>query len=56
MAHQQDLVDVLGSFTPRIVRMHAGGEQVGITVAKPFVMLIWRPPAEAAWLTVGGLL
>ena len=25
MAHQQDLVDVLGSFTPRIVRMDAGG-------------------------------
>jgi tRNA-splicing ligase RtcB len=24
MAHQQDLVDVLGSFTPRIVRMDAG--------------------------------
>jgi tRNA-splicing ligase RtcB len=25
MAHQQELVDVLGSFTPRIVRMDAGG-------------------------------
>ncbi|SNR61065.1 RtcB family protein [Hymenobacter mucosus] len=25
MAHQRDLVDVLGSFTPRIVRMDAGG-------------------------------
>jgi tRNA-splicing ligase RtcB len=25
MAHQQDLVDVLGSFLPRIVRMDAGG-------------------------------
>jgi tRNA-splicing ligase RtcB len=25
MAHQQDLVDVLGSFTPRIVRMDASG-------------------------------
>jgi tRNA-splicing ligase RtcB len=25
MAHQQDLVEVLGSFTPRIVRMDAGG-------------------------------
>jgi len=25
MAHQHDLVDVLGSFTPRIVRMDAGG-------------------------------
>ncbi|GGG57569.1 RtcB family protein [Hymenobacter glacieicola] len=25
MAHQQDLVDVLGSFRPRIVRMDAGG-------------------------------
>ncbi|QJX49083.1 hypothetical protein HMJ29_20095 [Hymenobacter taeanensis] len=24
MAHQQDLIDVLGSFTPRIVRMDAG--------------------------------
>ncbi|SHL03220.1 RtcB family protein [Hymenobacter psychrotolerans] len=25
MAHQRDLVDVLGSFAPRIVRMDAGG-------------------------------
>ncbi|WP_311136249.1 RtcB family protein [Hymenobacter cellulosivorans] len=26
MAHQRDLVDVLGSFTPKIVRMDAGGK------------------------------
>ncbi|ALD20655.1 RtcB family protein [Hymenobacter sp. DG25A] len=29
MAHQRDLVDVLGSFTPRIVRMDAGGNGKG---------------------------
>ncbi|WP_262922925.1 RtcB family protein [Hymenobacter cellulosilyticus] len=26
MAHQRDLVDVLGSFTPKIVRMDAGSK------------------------------